>query len=245
VTSYLTQEQIDRLLAPVNPARVETLPGKSLSYLAQHDVRAHMNRIFGFARWSTNVVQTEFLWEEKNEQGRWNACYRATVRVEVCSPDGQPLAHYEDAHVSGNAPQPDRAEAHALALTSAVSTAFKRACTNLGDQFGLSLYEKGQRTALVKGTLVHAAIQESLDKTADDADVVPGTTDGPSDEAMAVLDEFLALAAQGLDPGDRILAVAGLKTKHDHLLTALVPVGDSTLTLGTVADRVAAGKDFS
>ena len=154
----LTYQQVEHLLQPINPKRVLGLKkGKTtLSYVAQHDVRAHLTRIFGFGNWSMDVVETAFIFEEQNEEKRWVAGYRATVRLAIFTEDGFPLAHYTDSHASGNAPQPDRAEAHALALTTAVSTAMKRAATCLGDQFGLSLYNKGQRTAFVLGTLVGA-----------------------------------------------------------------------------------------
>lgn len=238
MSSYLTQEQIDRLLAPINPARVETLPGKgSLSYLAQHDVRAHLTRIFGFGRWSSRVLETHFMFEEQDSNNRWKACYRATVELSIHAPDGTLVAVYQDSHASGNAPQPDRAEAHALALTSAVSTAFKRAATNLGDQFGLSLYEKGQRTALVKGTLVHAEPQ-----------LVPGTNADEDERPApsATVGECLALLLDARsieDSGKRILEVAGIKAKHSEILDALVVVNGKDVTLGHVADRIAAGQE--
>lgn len=152
-----TYQQIEQLLAPINPTRVLGLKKGSatLSYVAQHDVRAHLTRMFGFGNWSMDVLESHFMWEDQNtETKRWTACYRATVRLTICSFDGEPLCSYTDCHASGNLPQPDRAEAHALALTTAVSTAMKRAATCLGDQFGLSLYNKGQRTAFVLGTLV-------------------------------------------------------------------------------------------
>jgi hypothetical protein len=155
-SNRLTYEQVEHLLAPINPKRVLGLKKGSatLSYVAQHDVRAHLTRLFGFGNWSMDVEQTEFLFEEQNADKRWIACYRATVRLTIYSIDGLEIAHYTDCHASGNAPQPERAEAHALALTTAVSTAMKRAATCLGDQFGLSLYNKGQRTGFVLGTLV-------------------------------------------------------------------------------------------
>jgi hypothetical protein len=238
VSSYLTQEQIDRLLAPINPARVETLPGKgSLSYLAQHDVRAHLTRIFGFGRWSSRVLETHFMFEEQDQNNRWKACYRATVELSIHAPDGTLVAVYQDSHASGNAPQPDRAEAHALALTSAVSTAFKRAATNLGDQFGLSLYEKGQRTALVKGTLVHAAIEDAIDKAGVDTDEAVRVPSRDAGECLALL-----LDARSIDDsGKRILEIAGIKAKHSEILDAIVVIDGKDVTLGYVADRIAAG----
>ncbi|MGE0229333.1 MAG: Rad52/Rad22 family DNA repair protein [Dehalococcoidia bacterium] len=247
--SYLSPKQVEVLLRPIHPSRVEDLRG--MSYVAQHDVRAHMNRIFGFARWSTQVIQSEFIFEEQDANNRWKAAYRATVRVEVHAPDGTVLATYEDCHVSGNAPQPDRAEAHALALTSAVSTAFKRACTNLGDQFGLSLYEKGQRTAIVKSTLMEynydgdaAGSADTIEGpdaagtgTSSDPDEVPLSPDQIEAESMkSALDE---IAAEHKDnDGDRIMAIAAFKSLVDSdWLSVVIPsVG---ITVGAYADKVA------
>lgn len=231
--NYLTPKQIERLLRPINPAKVSTLRvgGRGMSYIAQHEVRAEMNRVFGFGRWSTDVIETAFMWEEQDENKRWNTCYRATVKVTVYAPDGTYLAHYTDSHASGNAPQPDRAEAHALALTIAVSTAFKRACTNLGDQFGLSLYENGQTSAFVKGTLVDMPDAEPPVPQERQAE--------PSLAAQAFAAEMERIS--GIEEaGDRIKAVAAAKRSVDQgLLTTVMPGG---ITLGALADRVAAGQ---
>lgn len=275
--TYLSSKQVDQLLAPIAPQRVLDLKG--MSYVAQQDIRAHMNRIFGFGRWSTRVISTEFIFEEQNDSKRWVAGYRATVEVEVFAPDGTFLARYQDSHASGNAPQPQRAEAHALALTTAVSTAFKRACTNLGDQFGLSLYNKGQRTAIVKGTLVHAdgaqaaseapvvpvadigdeQTAESVQTSGQDddrsgptmsdaaegmegavppeADALPGLA--AKDEVIAAL---RALVAE-TDPRARITSVAAIKAtcSGTSILDEPVEIAGETLTIGLLADKVAAG----
>ena len=249
--SYLSKRQVEQLLRPIHPSRVEDLRG--MSYVAQHDVRAHMNRIFGFGRWSTQVIQTEFIFEEQDSNSRWKAAYRATVRVEIHAPDGTILATYEDCHVSGNAPQPDRAEAHALALTSAVSTAFKRACTNLGDQFGLSLYEKGQRSAIVKSTLMEYDYDGDAAGAADDstgpdgaAEVGTGTSVEPEDapltdaqrEAEEMKDALDDIASASETDADRIMAIAGFKSLVDsEWLSVVIPsVG---ITVGAYADKVA------
>lgn len=267
--TYLSSKQVDQLLAPIAPQRVLDLKG--MSYVAQQDVRAHMNRIFGFGRWSTRVIETAFMFEEQNSEKRWKTCYRATVEVEVYAPDGTFLARYQDSHASGNAPQPDRADAHALALTTAVSTALKRACTNLGDQFGLSLYNKGQRTAIVKGTLVHAdgaqaaseapvvpvadigdeqtaeSVQTSGQDEAVEAEVaaMDATTDvalpglAAKDEVIAAL---RALVAE-TDPRARITSVAAIKAtcSGTSILDEPVEIAGETLTIGLLADKVAAG----
>src|SRR5206468_12576286 len=56
---------------------------------------------------------------------------------------------------TGTSPNlPDYGDAHDFAAKNAVSYALKRCATDLGDQFGLSLYNKGQLAPLVAGTLV-------------------------------------------------------------------------------------------
>ena len=189
----LTYQQVEALLAPINPKRVLGLKkgSSTLSYVAQHDVRAHLTRIFGFGNWSMDVLSTDFIFEEQNKEGRWIAGYRATVRISICSSDGFEIAHYTDSHASGNMPNPERAEAHALALTTAVSSAMKRAATCLGDQFGLSLYHKGQRTAFVIGTLIGAPT------TPDDmAAEVKALGDETDQDIHAGLDEAKAAAVE-------------------------------------------------
>lgn len=290
--SYFNDKQIEALLKPINPNRVLSLKqskGPALSYVAQHDVRAHLNRVFGFGRWSMDVKETAFMFDEQNEQKRWKACYRATVRLTVHAPDGTEIAHYEDSHASGNMPQPDRADAHALALTIAVSTAMKRAATCLGDQFGLSLYNKGQTLPFVKGTLVGVedakvdddvkilslgdvegggmpddepatpstveeqaagAIKESLERAADDAgiavdvetgEIVEQTDDEKRLYIEGAIGELRAFAMLGV-PGDRILHVAKWKQENASILTERTKVGKQEITLGVLADEVAAGK---
>ena len=256
--NYLRPDQVQQLLAPINPARVLSLSkgkGPALSYVAQHDVRAHMNRIFGFGRWSTKVIETAFMFEEQDANKRWNACYRATVEVSVYSPDGTFLASYQDSHASGNAPQPDRAEAHALALTIAVSTAMKRACTNLGDQFGLSLYNKGQRTAFVKGTLIGAAeyaeaevndLGESPDgyKPDEEQPEQPLNVERPAVEIDANFLERLRAAAQVADIANRLQLSIDLKAEGDSLgyTSDTILNAQSGFTLGKALDLIAKGK---
>jgi len=253
VNGYLSPKQVETLLKPINPARVQDLRG--MAYLAQHDVRAHLNRIFGFGRWSSRVVQSEFIFEEQDQSSkRWKTAYRVTVELSVFAPDGTHLATYQDCHVSGNAPQPDRAEAHALALTSAVSTGLKRCAINLGDQFGLSLYEKGSRKAIVMGTLMDGSELPDVPVTLteeDGAEVVPGTTveekppvsTEPSQPVIDAHNALLALiqADPAPAPGERIIAVAGIKTQYAEVMDAVVDVNGTTMTLANLADRVAAG----
>lgn len=239
----LTPEQVTHLLAPINPLRV--LTRDRMSYVAQQDIRAHMTRIFGFCNWSTDVLETAFVFEEQDDNKRWRACYRATVQVTVHNQEGEVLAHYTDSHVSGNAPQPDRAEAHALALTTAVSTAFKRACTNLGDQFGLSLYNKGQTTAFVKGTLVgsdqpvEVAAVVDLGEESQDEPTPPPATATPSPAAEVILVDLRGAVL--LPPSDRIQQIAEIKTRPvwGKVKDERTQMRDGTwVTLERLADRL-------
>lgn len=147
------EKQIRQMLKPVNPRRV-LKDGKGNSHLPAHDVIAHLNRVFGFGGWDTEVVSLEQLFEEPGtKSGRWNACYKAIVKLSVKDEHGAVVATYEDGS-TGDAQNQGRADAHDLAMKSAISLALKRAAKNLGDGWGLSLYDKGRMTAVVKDTLV-------------------------------------------------------------------------------------------
>ena len=163
----LTNEQYDQLLKPLNASRVaqRSQAGISLSYLEAWDVKAHLIRIFGFGGWSADVLSADLAFEEKDEKGRWNVGYKVVMRLRIHG--GDPLvmddATYTEAAV-GSSTQPQRGEAHDMAIKTAESDALKRAAINLGTQFGLSLYDNGNRNDVVKKTLVpplgHAAIDE-------------------------------------------------------------------------------------
>lgn len=143
----LTFEQIDELVKAINPAYVSAKQGKS--YLAQHQARAEMNRIFGYGNWDLIEDAPVFLYEEQSEKNgvKWRVCYRMTVTVSVRDLWGMPVCTVTGTHAEANANLPDRSEAHGMALTSVSSYAFRRAMINLGDRFGLGLYDGGKTDA--------------------------------------------------------------------------------------------------
>lgn len=159
-TGYLTPTQVDQLLRPINPSRVAVLDG--LSHLEAYDVRAHLNRLFGFGRWSEELIELVELFAldttTKNGKEAVNVGYRATVRLTVHAPDGTQLACYTEA-AAGDSIMPTfkRGDCYDMAIKTAESQALKRCATNLGDQFGLSLYNSGSKNALVQRTLVGMA----------------------------------------------------------------------------------------
>jgi DNA topoisomerase VI subunit B len=155
MNSYLTEEQVAKLLEPIHPRRVSSRDG--MAYVEAHDVKAHLTRIFGFARWSSEVIDQQLIAERmvqtRNGKEAFYVCYRSIVRLTIHAPDGTKLATYTEGHV-GDSTHPTQGDAHGNALTNSESYALKRCCIALGDQFGLSLYNKGQTSKIVGRTLV-------------------------------------------------------------------------------------------
>ncbi len=171
-------EQTYQLLQPIHARRV-LADGKGHSHVSQQDVVAHLIRVFGFGHFNIEVIDLELLYEqvrpesqigeyttgngaskvthdkaENPHQWRYDVAYRAGVRLTIFNDKHEPYCYFED-QSTGNAMNSTRADAHDLALKSAISVAKKRCAINLGDQFGLSLYNKGQMKALVIGTKVY------------------------------------------------------------------------------------------
>jgi hypothetical protein len=154
-----TRAQVDQLLRPINTDRV-LRDGKGHSHVSQQDVLAHLVRIFGFGNFDTEIINVECVFETPRindstgkPSGRWDVCYRAAYRVIIKDEDGVEVCHFEDGSTA-TAENQRRGDAHDLAYKSALSLAKKRAVIPLGDQFGLSLYNKGQTAALIRGTLI-------------------------------------------------------------------------------------------
>lgn len=149
----LTHEQVTQLLKPINPLRISKKD--NLSHVEAYDVRAHLIRVFGFGGWSEEVTDLAMLYEQSKEEGtqtRWRAAYRATVRLTLHDTE----AVYTESAVGTNfgwLPDSKRDETHDMAIKTAASQALKRCAINLGDQFGLSLYQKGSDKAIVGRTL--------------------------------------------------------------------------------------------
>jgi hypothetical protein len=159
--------QIAQMLKPIAEKRV-LHDAKGHAHVSQQDVLAHLIRVFGFGGFDIDVLNAEMVFEDsfekqkKDKQGKaygdpftaWDVCYRAMVRLTVRDPHGIEVCHYENGSTATAQGQPHRGDAHDLAYKSAISLSVKRAAIALGDNWGLSLYNKGQLTALVKGTLV-------------------------------------------------------------------------------------------
>lgn len=166
----LTATQVDQLLRPINKTRV-VRDAKGHAHVSQQDVLAHLIRVFGFGNFDIEVIRCECVFEDpyidkegKTKPYRYTICYRALVRLTIRDKDGAELCHYENGSTA-TAQNQTRGDAHDLAYKSAISLSVKRAAIALGDQFGLSLYNKGQLSALVMGTQVRPAAPETATAT--------------------------------------------------------------------------------
>lgn len=152
----LTRAQIERLLMAISPSHVDKKQG--LTYMAQHEVRAELTRIFGFGNWDSKVESMELIWESEGpsadgKKTMYRACYKAGVRLTIRDYWGNEVCSFVEYHAEANSNLPDRGEAHAMAITSVESYALRRAAIGLGDRLGLGLYNDGKLEPLVRGSL--------------------------------------------------------------------------------------------
>ena len=152
----LNRNQIEALLKPIKPTRVFELQGQK--HVPAYDVAAHLTRVFGFGGWDKEILSLSVVSEREvtlnNQKPGWAVTYSCTLRLTVKDNAGQEVARWEDGSC-GTSTQPQFGEAHDMAMKSAISYALKRcAAFGLGDQFGLSLYNKGMTKGLVGMTLV-------------------------------------------------------------------------------------------
>lgn len=196
----LAPEQVTTLLAPINPSRVQNLNGQS--HVEAWDVRRWLNRVFGFGGWSDETLELACVAQTEINKGRWTVVYRAQVRLTVRTPDGRTLSSWDDAASGAAQNQPRLGDAHDMAMKTALSQALKRCATNLGDQFGLSLYNDGSRRPVVQWSAVHTAPKDPEAAAAEDEPVKPEPTPENVDQAPAA-DQAPAEAEQQPRRSDR------------------------------------------
>lgn len=149
----LTTQQYGYLLQPLAAERVQR-DGRGMSHLQAWDVRRHLIRIFGFGGFDIQTIDTHLIREIESKPGRWTVIYRADVRLTIKNRDGSVIARYEDSATGDAVNQISLGDAHDLALKTALSQGLKRCAVNLGDQFGLGLYNQGSIDPVVRGSLV-------------------------------------------------------------------------------------------
>jgi hypothetical protein len=182
----ITPAQYRFLTEGINPNRVQHLRGQS--HVEQWDIRRHLIRVFGFGGYDIDTKTLVLVREiehapgaiiRKNSKGveyandrtLWTVVYRAELRLTIKDSSGRPIAHWEDGASGDSQNQPSLGDAHDQAMKTALSQALKRCAVNLGDQFGLSLYNDGRPDPVVHRSLI-----------APDGDAV--TPELPTDEAV-------------------------------------------------------------
>lgn len=158
----LRRDQVEALLRPIKPQRV--LKAQNQSHVAAFDVIAHLNRVFGFGNWDKEVLSMDLVHEHMDPEAfggkgkptrpGWWVTYRCLLRLTVRDPEGNRVCVLEDVATGSAQNMPSVGDAHDFAAKNAVSYAVKRCAKDLGDQFGLSLYNRGMTSALVGKTLV-------------------------------------------------------------------------------------------
>lgn len=147
----LTALQRKQLLSDLSPLRVSQRSatggggGKKMSYVESWDVRAMLIRVFGFGGWSGEVVDAQVIDSTTNQRQKPVVSMMVTYRLTI----HQLGAVYTETAVSGQAGT-DFGAAAEFAVKTAESDAMKRCAINLGTAFGLSLYNDGQTTDVVK-----------------------------------------------------------------------------------------------
>lgn len=160
----LQPDQVNALLNGIGKHRVFQAQGHS--HVPAYDITAHLTRVFGFGGWDKEILSLDIVHERSTaptvnpkdgkptDQGRWWVTYACRMRLTVKDPAGSVVGVYEDAATGSAQNMPSPADAYDFAIKNAVSYALKRCAKDLGDQFGLSLYNKGMTDALVRNTLV-------------------------------------------------------------------------------------------
>lgn len=127
--------------------------GKMLSYVGQHYVRRRLCEVCGPLGFSTTTERrlvTGPTWtkEVRHKRGggtyeveHWVTTYDATVTLTVHTEDG-PVT--KDGSAAGVGEDKQIGWSIHLAVTEAETDALKRAAMQLGDSFGLALYDKSQ-----------------------------------------------------------------------------------------------------
>lgn len=191
----LNATQVNALLQPIKAHRV--LQANGQSHVPAYDVAAHLTRVLGFGGWDKEILSLMLVSESpavtKNKKDAWAVTYACTLRLTIKDPGGETVACYDDG-ACGSALLPDQGEAHDMAMKSAISYALKRcAAFGLGDQFGLSLYNKGNVKALIGTTLVkpEGVIASPVDLESH----IPVPESMGNDESEGEIDHLADLAA--------------------------------------------------
>lgn len=140
----LSKKQINRLLAFFDYDIVENRKSDGQRQLPHQYVRAALSEIFGPLGWSEQTISLTEI-NLGRQDGFAAVAYKAQVRLLV-HPNGPPGAFWDGGGAWGlqrsdRTPEPVW-EMHSDCMNGALSVALCRATKNLGNAFGLSLYDE-------------------------------------------------------------------------------------------------------
>lgn len=147
----LTDRQLRSLLANLNQNRISTRKqgNSNLSYLEAWDVKAALIKVFGFGGFSAVTSEAQMISREEVTNSYGKKAVRITVMVRMVLTIHQLGAVYGEYAAASQTGQ-DPGDVLDFAIKTAESDALKRCAINLGTQFGLSLYNDGSTTDVVK-----------------------------------------------------------------------------------------------
>lgn len=157
LASRLTDQQLKVLFSELHKSRVGQNQ-KGFSHVQQWDVRRFLIRVFGFGGYDTELISIDCVKEieiKNGDRSRWTVVYRVHQRLTVKDVTGRPIATFDGVATGDAQNQPSLGDAHDGAVKEADSQSLKRAAVNLGDAFGLSLYNGGNTTPVVLWSAAH------------------------------------------------------------------------------------------
>ncbi|MFJ4649507.1 Rad52/Rad22 family DNA repair protein [Streptomyces bobili] len=157
LTGRLTDLQLKVLFSELHQSRVGQNQ-KGFSHVQQWDVRRFLIRVFGFGGYDTELVSIDCVKEieiKAGDRSRWTVVYRVHQRLTVKDVHGRPIATFDGVATGDAQNQPGLGDAHDGAVKEADSQSLKRAAVNLGDAFGLSLYNGGSTAPVVLWSAAH------------------------------------------------------------------------------------------
>jgi recombination DNA repair RAD52 pathway protein len=214
-----------------------------MSHVQAYDVAAHLTRIFGFGNWEKHITELDLVCEDSTKDGaktRWTITYKCRMTLVIKDPAGNVIWSGDDGATGSAQNQPSRGDAHDLALKNAISYALKRCAKDWGDQFGLSLYNKGDMNALVVATLAQADdeardVEQNLPEINPDDDAE--LAQGEPDASQAVAAQERAEASQDAGPSVAEKALADWAVKIDGITSR----DDATAVDGELVKAFKAG----
>lgn len=221
----LTRQQYEALLRPLAGNRVRQKQGQS--HLEAWDIRRTLTRIFGFGGFRIETISLDLIHEKvipgNGDRFKHTVVYMAQVRLTVFNPDGSIGAVFEDAATGDGTNMPSYQGAADFAVKTALSQALKRCAVNLGDQFGMSLYNGGSVDPVVIGTLrppPDAGVSVSTSSVAavvtsapvqGEIEAVPSDDDdGPAESAAEALPRPEELRDEALEPDTSLARLSAI-----------------------------------